>query len=121
MKKMLLIISLLILFPAVLKADTVDGRTDRGVFAREGIVLGRGILNLPGTVLEVIATPVREHTIHAKAWPLTGLIRIPTNVFARAASAVNDIVVYPFMVPFTNDISPLTEPMGIPEYAWSRD
>ncbi len=99
----------------------LDGRTEKGVWAREGMVLGRGLLNVIGTPVEVFATPMREHTIHPKAWPITGIIRIPTNVIARASSALNDLVLYPWIVPFTDDISPLTEPMGISEYAWSRD
>lgn len=119
MKKTILF-AVLFLLPCMAYAGT-DGRTEKGAWAREGIVLGRGLLNIPGTAVEVIATPMREPSIHPKAWPITGLIRIPTNVIYRAVSAVNDLVVYPFVVPFTNDISPLTEPMGLPEYAWSRD
>lgn len=119
MKKIVLGLMLFLLSGNLSYASSQDGRTDHNVFVREGIVLGRGLLNVVGTAVEVIATPVREHQIHSKIWPISGLIRIPTNVFTRAASAVNDLVVYPFMVPFTDDLTPLTEPMGIPEYAWT--
>lgn len=119
MKKIFFLILLLTLSSAAY-AET-DGRTDRGVWAREGMVLGRGLLNVPGTVVEVFTTPLREPEIHPKAWPLTGLLRIPMNVITRAASAVNDIAIFPWVVPFTDDLSPITEPMGLPEYAWSRD
>ena len=118
MKKLVFFV-LIFLLPCAAYAG-VDGRTERGVWAREGIVLGRGLLNIPGTVAEVFATPLREHRIHSKAWPVTGLIRIPTNVLTRAASAVNDIVVYPWVVPFTDDLSPITATMDLPDYAWSR-
>lgn len=122
MKKIVLFSLLFLMLNASLKADVGagDGRTQHGVFVREGMVLGRSILNIVGAVVEVVATPAREHNLHSKAWPVTGILRIPNNVIVRAASAVNDIVVYPFVVPFTNDLSPLTEAMGLPEYAWSR-
>lgn len=119
MKKIIFLAAALFLIPCAAYAG-IDGRTDKGVWAREGMVLGRGLLNIPGTVVEVFATPFREPAIHPKAWPITGLIRIPTNVIIRAVSAVNDLVVYPWVVPFTDDLSPFTEPMDLPEYAWSR-
>jgi hypothetical protein len=98
-----------------------DGRTTHGVLAREGIVLGRGILNIIGTPLELIRTPIAEWGIHKWVWPVTFIPRAATNAITRASSAVNDIVVYPWMVPFTDDLSPITESMGLPEYAWSRN
>ncbi len=119
MKKIILFAALF-LIPCSAYAG-IDGRTERGVWGREAIVLGRGLLNIPGTVAEVFATPMREPAMHPKAWPITGLIRIPTNVIIRAVSAVNDLLVYPWMVPFTDDLSPFTEPMGLPEYGWNRE
>ncbi len=113
---------LLILFSsASLAQASEDGRTTKGGFAREGIVLGRGVLNILGAPFELIRTPAAELSTHKWLWPVTSIPRSITNVIARATSGVNDILIDPFVVPFTNDISPLTEPMGLPEYVWSRD
>lgn len=97
-----------------------DGRTTHGVLAREGIVLGRGVLNLFGFPFELIRTPIAEPSTHKWVWPVTSIPRSITNALARASSAVNDIIVYPFVVPFTDDLSPITEPMGLPKYVWSK-
>lgn len=98
-----------------------DGRTVKGVWAREGIVLGRGLLNLVGLPAEIVYTPVRETKIHPKAWPVTFLPRFIMNVGSRAGSAAYDIVCYPWMAPHTDDLSPLTEFMDLPAYPWSKE
>ena len=97
-----------------------DGRTTHGVLAREGIVLGRGLLNLLGFPFELIRTPIAEPSTHKWIWPVTSIPRSLTNVLARASSAAHDIIVYPWVVPFTDDLSPITEPMGLPKYVWSK-
>ena len=97
-----------------------DGRTTKGGFVREGMVLGRGVLNILGSPFELIRTPATEPSTHKWLWPVTSIPRSVTNFIVRATSGVNDILVYPFVAPFTNDISPLTEPMDLPEYVWSR-
>ena len=119
MKKLFFMLALL-LWPAIAFAGT-DGHTEGGVWSREGKVLARGFLGVPGIVTEIFVTPIREHKIHPKAWPITGLIRIPTNVFVRAASVGQDIVIYPWVVPFTDDISPITAAYGLPENAWDKN
>lgn len=97
-----------------------DGRTEQGVAGRFGIVLGRGLLNLIGTPFELIRTPIAEVDNHKWLWPITFIPRAINNVVIRATSAVNDLVVYPWMVPFTDDLSPITEPFGLPQYVWSQ-
>lgn len=99
---------------------SLDGRTDKGPMARVGMVMGRGLLNLAGLPAEFFYTPVEEIKNHPKAWPFTFIPRTVTNIIFRAASAGNDIALFPWVVPFTDDISPWTEPMGLPEYPWSQ-
>ena len=120
MKRMVLFLVLFLSCVSLAQAGE-DGRTSKGAWAREGIVLGRGVLNILGMPFELIRTPAVEPSTHQWLWPITSIPRSITNVIARATSGVNDLLIYPFVVPFTNDISPLTEPMGLPEYVWSRD
>jgi hypothetical protein len=97
-----------------------DGRTTHGVLAREGIVMGRGVLNLLGFPFELIRTPIAETQVHKWVWPVTFIPRAITNVIARASSATHDLLVYPWLVPFTDDLSPITEPLGLPTYVWGK-
>jgi hypothetical protein len=46
------------------------------------------------------------------------LPRTVTNIFIRSVSAVYDLVLTPFVQPFTDDTSPLTDAMGLPVYPW---
>lgn len=95
-----------------------DGRTDKGVWGRLGMVESRGLLNLIGLPCEFIRTGAVEKTVHPKAWPVTYIPKLFYNVFGRASSAANDVLVYPFIAPFTNDLSPMTEPLGLSTYPW---
>lgn len=94
------------------------GRTTMGPGKRVLTAEGRGLLNLVGLPLEVIRTPIAEARRHKRIWPITFLPRMITNIFARATSSVQDIVIAPFVLPFSNDMTPLTEPMGLPDYPW---
>src|SRR5262245_41869055 len=108
MRKIMMVLILMLSISAPLYA-LEDGRTDKGVMGRELTVLGRGLLNIVGTPLEIIRTPIAETKMHKWAWPVTFIPRAVTNILIRATSAVNDIVVYPWVVPSTDDLSPLTE------------
>ena len=94
----------------------MDGHTDQGIGAREGIVLGRGLGNILTLPFEIPRTIKSETEIHPKLWPVTFLPRTLTNLLLRAVSAVNDVIIYPFAVPFTDDISPMTESFDLPDY-----
>ncbi|MBI3306610.1 MAG: hypothetical protein HYZ84_02220 [Candidatus Omnitrophica bacterium] len=105
---------LLVSLPAGLAG--VDGHTDQGVGAREGMVIGRGLGNIMTLPFEIVSTLKSENEMHPKVWPITFIPRVVTNIIVRAVSAVNDIVFYPWIVPFTDDISPMTESFGLPDY-----
>ena len=119
MRKTLLGLVLLISLCSVAYASE-DGRTKHNGFVRELMVLDRGVLNVIGTPLEIIRTPIAEWDTHHWLFPITSIPRTLTNAVIRASSAGNDIIVSPFVVPFTDDISPLTESFDLPEYVWSR-
>lgn len=104
--------------PLAASTTDIDGRTTAGAGERMGMVFSRGILNAGGVFLEIPRTVDQETKWHPKAWPVTVLPRSLHNFLIRAASSVHDMFIFPWVVPFTNDISPWTEPMGLPEYPW---
>ena len=121
MKKMFVwLFIMILLFNGAAYAVGPDGRTNHNGFVREGIVLWRGVINLVSSPLELLATPMREPHDHKWVWPITSIPHSVLNVIVRAGSSLQDILVYPFVVPFTNDISPLTEPYDLPEYIWQK-
>lgn len=116
MKKRMTILLLLLMTPSAFAYDT--GHTEDGVFRRIAKIEGRAVLNLLGMPAELVRTPVEEARIHPRIWPLTMLPRTVTNIFIRSVSAVYDLVLTPFVQPFTDDTSPLTDAMGLPVYPW---
>ncbi len=78
----------------------------------------RGLLNVVGLPLELVRTPVDEYKTSPWTATFTFIPRTLTNIFTRAVSAVYDLGFSPFILPFTNDMTPLTEPMGLPDYPW---
>lgn len=95
------------------------GHTDKGYFQRVLMAEKRGILNAVGLPLELVRTPIAESGEHKWLWPVTFFPRFLTNVFGRTVSAVNDILIAPlFYYPFSDDMTPFTEPLGLPEYPW---
>ena len=120
MKKKILIFILWMGCCGALQASTTDGRTEHGPFVRPFMVIGRGLGNLAGIAVEPFATLGREFEMHHWEWPVTYPLRLINNILVRASSAVVDIAINPWIVPFTDDISPLTEPMGLPNYPWQK-
>ncbi len=119
MKKTILPMLLLILTVSPLYASA-DGRVKQGPGSRSLRVIGRGLANLVALPLEISSTVVREREMHPKTWPAYAAFpgRIFTNLAVRSASVVNDVVALPWAALFTDDLSPLSEGMGLPEYAW---
>lgn len=115
-KQITLFLLLLSTTSPVFAYDT--GRTEDGVFRRIAKVEGRGLLNVLGMPAELVRTPVEESRIHSRIWPLTMIPRVLTNILVRSVSAAYDIVSAPFVQPFTDDTSPLTDAMGLPVYPW---
>ena len=117
MRKVLLV-SFFFLITSPLYAS-VDGRTTHGPLTRMAIVEGRGLVNLLALPLvDIPRTTVNEVRMHHWLWPATVVPRILTHLMIRVVSSIYDIAFYPWIAPFTDDISPLTEPMGLPEYPW---
>ena len=94
------------------------GHSSEGVFKRIGLMEKRGFLNVLGLPAELWRTPVDEAKIHPKLWPVTVFPRTVTNIVVRAVSAAYDIGLSPVVQPFSDDTSPLTETMGLPDYPW---
>ena len=100
------------------KAVVANGRSEHGPLVRIAKVEGRGLLNIVGLPAEIFRTGVEEARHHHWLWPFTYVPRLLTYTIIRVTSAAYDIVFMPFVAPFTADLSPLTEPMDLPEYPW---
>ena len=118
MKKLVMLGVVLSLFavPAAYAYDT--GRSEDGYFTRCMKIEGRGFLNLLSIPAELVRTPVVEARAHKWVWPVTSVPRFFSNLVSRIVSGAYDIVFSPFIQPFTNEITPLTDPMGLPDYGW---
>lgn len=122
MPKKMLIMTVFIMMGIVPVCEAgVDGHTDQGVLAREGTVMGRGLGNIAGLLLEIPRTLNTESEIYKQVWPFTFIPRLVANVFIRAASGINDLLFSPFAVPFTDDLSPWTESYDLPDYPWQMN
>ncbi len=115
-KTALALLAFLFFTPAVFAYDT--GHSPESVFSRIGKIEKRGFLNVLGLPAELWRTPVDEVHAHPKLWPVTFFPRTVTNVVIRAVSAAYDIGLAPIVQPFSDDTSPLTEAMGLPDYPW---
>lgn len=115
-KTAIALVLLLVVTPVAFAYE--DGRTEKGPMARSGTVFMRGVGNILGMPMELSSTLVRETEMHSRLWPVTYAPRLVQNIFLRAASGVNDAFFLPWVVPFTDDISPWTEPMGLTDYPW---
>lgn len=120
MKKIILV-AILFLATSISLYASVNGQTSKGPLARLGTVEARGFANLLGSPAEFCTTAQREVPLHPRLWPLTYFPRFFGNLALRVTSGVADILFYPFVVPFTDDISPWTEPFGFPDYPWQKE
>ncbi len=128
-KKFISAICLFFLFTAASPAPPIspelerEGRSDLSPKQRVGYVMKRGALNVLSefAFLEVGRTAEIEKREHPKSW----LLRLPpfgfTNYAYRMFSGLFDLVVFPFVAPFTDDIRPLTETFDLPEYPWIKE
>lgn len=109
----------MLLFFLTATAQAYDtGRSEKGYFGRLGAVESRGFMNVLGMPVELYRTPAVEAKNHRWLWPVTFAPRLITNVVTRTVSAAYDIAFYPFGLPFSDDLSPLTDYLGLPEYPW---
>ena len=118
MKKILFLLFLIFLPTVSLYALGNEQFSHRGPLGRMGVVEARGLINVVTSPLELIGTAVREPKFHSRLWPVTVLPRIGLNVVLRLISGANDAFFFVWVVPFTDDITPLTNDMGLPEYPW---
>lgn len=118
MKKISFLVFLLLLPALSLYAQGDEQFSHRGPLGRMGVVEARGLINVVTTPLELIGTAIREPKIQPKWWPVTILPRMGLNFVLRVVSGVNDALFFVWVVPFTDDITPLTDDMGLPEYPW---
>ena len=116
-----ILLCLMMASSAYSNAPLVDGRTDASAKSRPWMVLKRGLLNGFGLPVEFPRTFIAEKEIHPIIWPATAIPRSFNNFFVRAASAAHDIFFFPWYAAYTDDLSPLSEPMGIPEYPWTKE
>lgn len=119
MRRFISLIIFIFLATTNLYALDQDGRTTHNALVRPWMVVGRGIANIAGLPFEIPLTMAREADIHSRFWPVSFVPRTLNNMFIRSASAANDVFFSSlWQAPYTDDLSPLTEPMGLPEYPW---
>lgn len=83
-----------------------------------GTTMSRGLINLSTLWMELPATALDERKKNPKIWYLTTLPASFTKMVFRFTSAAVDLGVYPFVAPFSDDIDPWTQAMGLPDYAY---
>ena len=81
----------------------------------------RGLLNVASLPLEIPYTGVREIKKHSKAWPVTYIPRLFSNMAYRFASGANDFFIYPWVAHWEEDMRPLTERVGLSDYVWQQE
>lgn len=92
--------------------------SDQNYFKRVLSVEARGIANILASPVEFVRTPFAEGHYHKYFWPITSFPRSFTNLMARLSSGVYDVAFSPIFQMFSNDITPITHPMGLPDYPW---
>ena len=118
--KKLFFLFLLTMF-VIPQARAESGKGTEGAWRRIGHVMGRGFLNVLSFPLEIPRTAIQERENHRRLWPVTFLPRSFYHMALRATSAANDLLIFPWRLPFTEDISPITEPFDLPEYPWQKN
>ncbi len=123
MKKFLSLICLFFILTAAAPVEiTRAGRSDLNAFQRSGYVFGRGVLNALASPMELVRTFKIEKRDHTRLWPITMIPKSFYNFFMRISSAGYDIAIYPFfVVPFTDDIRPMSRYFEMPDYPWQLE
>jgi len=117
MKKIQFVLILFICVTLVPQWAFAKRENSGNYFQKVGEVQGRALMSGLSFPSEVVLTPAREIKKHPKAWPFTVLPRMMMNMGVRITSAAYDAFFYPFVAPFTDDVTPLTENMGLKDYA----
>ena len=82
---------------------------------------GRGILNFATTPAEFGYTFNTERKAHPKAWPVTYIPSLMTNILTRAGSSVYDVAILPWYARKAKDDIPLTRRFDLPDYVWQKE
>ncbi|MFH1800565.1 MAG: hypothetical protein ABH891_06960 [Candidatus Omnitrophota bacterium] len=80
----------------------------------------RGAVNFLTSPAELVYAFKGEKKDHPKAWPLTYVPRLFTNMAIRVGSSVNDILVLPWYAA-ASDATPLTRRFELPDYVWEQE
>lgn len=89
------------------------------VFKQIVSIEGRGVLNFLTAPAELVYTLKGEIKNHPKAWPATYIPRMFGNMATRVASGVNDLIVLPWYVAWSEP-TPLTRHFDLPDYVWQK-
>ena len=90
------------------------------VFKQIASIQGRGAMNFLTAPGEFSAAFQTEKKAHPKAWLLTYPPRFFSNMAVRVGSSVNDILVLPWYVRWSED-TPLTKRFELPDYVWEKE
>lgn len=120
MKKIHIFIALMtfgMIHPAFAAVDAT-GRTEDGAFKRVGVVMARGLEGFGGLFPCDVPRIVKQEVQTQKYFsPITVIPQVVMGAAARSISSFHDIFFAPMIVPFTDDISPITEAFDMPDYA----
>jgi len=89
-------------------------------FKQIASIEGRGAMNFLTSPGEFASAFRMEKKDHPKAWPLTYVPRAFTNIAIRVGSSVNDFIVLPWYVTWS-DPTPLTRHFELPDYVWQKE
>lgn len=95
-----------------------SGHSEKNYFKRVFFTEMRGVANILASPVELVRTPLAEGKYHKYLWPITSFPRSFTNVMARITSGVYDVAFSPVFYLFSKDTTPITHPMGLPDYPW---
>ena len=121
MRKIISVTALLLFIMDSLSYGAVKMPNVKDPLKRSATVMGRGVVGLVTIPAELPATFKREAEVHKRLWPITAIPRWCYNFFVRVPSNVNDVAALSVVSLFSNDTSPWTEPMGLPEYPWQEE
>lgn len=80
----------------------------------------RGLVNFFTSPAEIVYALKTEKKDHPKIWPVTYLPRFFANFVTRISSSVNDFIVLPWYVAWS-DATPLTRHFELPDYVWEKE
>ncbi len=115
------LLALILAAPALALEVDESGRTEAGPLNRSAYVLARGVTGVATIPCDIYRTGRTEIQSHRWLWPFTMLPRQFTNIVARTASSAHDFFIAPWAIaPYTDDITPMSEGLGLPDFPCQR-